>query len=151
MGLDITSEPLREGHPRDVDVIADGMELPFRSESFDLVYSLSAFYQFSSPQKALLEFHRVLKVGGRVILFDYNRRIQKRLEKSEGMKRPCWSQWQLKSIVTAAGFGTVDLLLPLSRDIEGPERILRLLEEEYRGQWAIVTGVKTGRIEPSDK
>lgn len=141
-GIDISTAPYGENCPRDLDAVASGVDVPFRSGVFDLVFSVSAFFQFPDPARALREYHRILKSGGRLILFDYNRRIQKDLEIRESMKRPCWTQWGLKKLVSRAGFRNCELLLPFPRKIQGIERFLRLLEEELRGQWAIVTGVK---------
>ena len=42
----------------------------------------------------------------------------------------------------AAGYHAVELLAPWPREMGGAEKFLKLLEEEIRGQWAIVTGVK---------
>ena len=142
VGIDISTDPYGENCPRDVDVVASGVEVPFCGSVFDLVFSVSAFFQFPDPAGALCEYNRILKPGGRLILFDYNRRIQKKLEIREKMKRPCWTQWGLKKLVIQAGFRDCELLLPFPREIHGIERLLRLLEEEMRGQWAIVTGVK---------
>ena len=142
VGIDISMAPYGENCPRDLDVVASGVDVPFRSGVFDLIFSVSAFFQFPDPARALGEYHRVLKPGGRLILFDYNRRIQKDLEIRENMKRPCWTQWGLKKLANRAGFRSCELLLPFPREIRGFERFLRLLEEELRGQWAIVTGVK---------
>jgi len=142
VGIDISTAPYGENCPRDLDVVGSGVDVPFRSGVFDLIFSVSAFFQFPDPARALCEYHRILKSGGRLILFDYNRRIQKDLEIRENMKRPCWTQWGLKKLVSSTGFRDCEILPPFPREINGFERYLRLLEEELRGQWAIVTGVK---------
>ncbi len=142
VGIDITALPYSEGTRRDVDCVADGTRLPLRSERFDLIFSKSAFFQIPDYRSALGEFHRVLKPGGRLILFDYNWRTQKVLEKKEGVKRPCWTQWGLRSLLAHSGFTRCELLLPRRLQESGLIRFFHLLEEELRGQWAIVTGVK---------
>ena len=95
-----------------------------------------------SPLGALTECYRVLRQGGRVLVFDYNRRTQKRLEVSEGHKRPCWTQWELKNLVHEVGFAECQLLLPLCRDVNYAHRKIRLLQNELLGHWVIVMGTK---------
>lgn len=142
IGIDYTDAPYYPDWPRDVDVVAEGSKLPLRTGSVDLVMSKSAFFQFPEPDGALLDFHRVLKPGGRVILFDYNRRTQRRLERGENSRRPCWTQWQLRDRVRAAGFEQVDMLLPMSWQLPAILRLPLLIAQEALGSWAIVTGVR---------
>ena len=116
--------------------------LPFADDSFDLVFSKSAFYQFPNPDCTLAEFRRVLKPGGRLLLVDYNRRAQKRLSSGEGSLRPGWTFWELRSRVKKAGFRECECLAPTVVPLCGPRLWLRLLREEVMGDWAIVTGLK---------
>lgn len=46
---------------------ADGQNLPFKDNTFDIVYSLGAIEHFHSPQKAVSESSRVLKRDGQVL------------------------------------------------------------------------------------
>jgi len=47
-----------------VDVVGSGEELPFQSESFDVVLATAVFDYFPEPRRAAREIHRVLKPGG---------------------------------------------------------------------------------------
>jgi SAM-dependent methyltransferase len=125
-----------------VDVVAPADCLPFDDMTADLIYTKSALYQFSDPDGALREFYRVLRRGGRVVLFDYNRRVQKLLERTEHAKRPKWTALGLRRRVRRAGFRNVELLLPREVQPTGLERVARLALEELRGEWAIVTGIR---------
>ena len=142
VGLDVTNEPYGDIGPRVVDAVASGTDIPARAESFDFAFSVAALYQMTNPRRVLAECYRILKPGGRVLLFDYNRRTQKRLEVSEGHKRPCWTQWELKGLLQEAGFTECQLLLPLCRDVNYVHRKIRLLQNELLGHWVIVTGTK---------
>lgn len=140
VGVDITDEPYNE-IPRDVDIVAPGDAIPLDGAAFDLVFSLSAFFQFPDTERALAEMRRLLRPGGRLVLFDYNRRAQRRLQALEGAPRPCWTQWGLRRRVADAGFRDARVLVAAERQPSGPMRMLRLVDEELRGQWAIVTAV----------
>jgi ubiquinone/menaquinone biosynthesis C-methylase UbiE len=142
IGLDITDLPYNDTSPRDVDIVANAEDMPFCEEVADLIFSVSAFYHVPEPFRALREFHRVLRKGGRLLLFDYNRRIQKYLKTREAIKGHGWTQWELKKLVKHAGFQHCELLPPLPREVNAVEKFLRLVEEELRNQWAIVTALK---------
>lgn len=142
VGLDVTNEPYGDIGPRIVDIVASGTDIPAHARSFDLVFSVGALYQMPDPHKVLIECHRILKREGRVLLLDYNRRTQRRLEIGEGHKRPRWTQWGLKHLLDEAGFRRGELLLPLCYEVKGMERAIRLLRNELLGQWAVVTGIK---------
>jgi ubiquinone/menaquinone biosynthesis C-methylase UbiE len=141
VGIDKT-EAAYGAAPRRTDVVADGESLPFRSDCFDAVFSKSAFYQIPDPTAALSEFRRVLKPGGRLLLIDYNRRTQRRLQEAEGIARPGWTQWQLRRLVARAGFHDCNLLVAKAGGLSWLERRLRLLLQEFVGTWAIVSAGK---------
>ena len=142
VGLDVTSQDYKAGCPRIVDVVASAIAIPAPAECYDLVFSVGALYQMPNPPKVLSECYRILRPGGRGLFFDYNRRTQERLEAGEGMKRPKWSQWELKRLLEKAGFRSCELLLPIGREIKQPTRTIRLLLQELLGQWVVITGVK---------
>lgn len=53
---------------------ADGEDLPFADESFDLVFSWGVIHHSSDMEAALCELIRVCRPGGRLVLMVYNRR-----------------------------------------------------------------------------
>lgn len=141
IGIDHTAEPYRPDWHRDVDAVAEASRLPLCAGAADMIMCKSAFYAFPAHEAALAEFRRVLKPGGRIMLFDYNRRTQCRLERSEGAIRPCWTQWQLRDRVRAAGFERVEILLPTHHQLPIVLRLPLLVAQELLGTWAIVTGI----------
>jgi SAM-dependent methyltransferase len=57
IAIDIQQTPL-------VSVVAQGEQLPFATETFDLIIATQVFDCFQSPMIAATEVHRVLKPGG---------------------------------------------------------------------------------------
>ncbi|MEK6726019.1 MAG: class I SAM-dependent methyltransferase [Deltaproteobacteria bacterium] len=53
--------------------VADAMTLPFVDSSFDLIISNGLLCFLKEPEKALIEMHRVLKPGGRLVVGVLNR------------------------------------------------------------------------------
>jgi ubiquinone/menaquinone biosynthesis C-methylase UbiE len=51
----------------------DAAELPFERNSFDLVICRAAFKNFSHPERALCEMHRVMRRGGTGVIIDLRR------------------------------------------------------------------------------
>ena len=76
VGIDISDDMLNICRDRCTDLpnvsfeMADLYDLPFNEESFDVVLSVQVFEYLEDVQRALLELHRVLKPGGRLILRD---------------------------------------------------------------------------------
>ncbi|MEW6202383.1 MAG: class I SAM-dependent methyltransferase [bacterium] len=52
---------------------ADAEQLPFRDNSFDLVYSWGVIHHVPDMQSVINEIHRVLKPGGKVIAMFYHK------------------------------------------------------------------------------
>lgn len=142
VGLDRSALEYREGIPRAVDLVADAQALPIREGSVDVVFSVATLYQVTDPARSLKEFKRVLAPGGRLLLFDYNRRTQRRLEREEGATRPRWTQWRLLRLVKQAGFESAHLRVPLDHPPGPLEKGLRLLHQELFRSWAIVEAVR---------
>jgi SAM-dependent methyltransferase len=53
-------------------LVMDSHKLNFANETFDLIVSRNVVWTLTDPVKAYREWHRVLKSGGRLIVFDGN-------------------------------------------------------------------------------
>lgn len=72
--VDFTKQRLSSaGYPSPV-LVADGEELPFADESFDIVWSWGVLHHSPDTARAFREVHRVLRVGGTGRLMIYHRR-----------------------------------------------------------------------------
>lgn len=86
IGVDIAAPMVRYAHKRAVSlgsdvtfVQADGAELPFEDDSFDLVHINILFHELprDHSRRVLEEVHRVLRPGGAVIILDFTSRDPK--------------------------------------------------------------------------
>ncbi len=50
------------------DIIGDALQLPFKNDAFDFVYSSGVFEHLKDPKKAAEEVFRVTKPGGRILI-----------------------------------------------------------------------------------
>lgn len=76
-GVDLVSGMLQKGaarwrHHADriVPVQGDSERLPFASGSFDVVTCANSFHHYPNQGRAIVEMHRVLRPGGRLLLID---------------------------------------------------------------------------------
>lgn len=82
LGLDVSREMLSvarerlKGHSERITLEqGDGSRLPFPDASFDLVVSTLSLHHWDEPEPVLNEIARVLKPGGRFMVFDLRRDV----------------------------------------------------------------------------
>jgi ubiquinone/menaquinone biosynthesis C-methylase UbiE len=70
-------------------------EMPFADNSFDLLVCRAAFKNFSEPEKALREMHRVLRPGGTGVIIDLRRDVPMREIKryTDGLGLSAWNRF----------------------------------------------------------
>jgi len=68
--LDIAREKTRERGVRYLE--ADAMALPFEDASFDVVSIAFGIRNVAEPPRAMSEFHRVLRPGGRLVILEFS-------------------------------------------------------------------------------
>ncbi len=54
-------------------MLGDGKKIPIESSFFDVVSTSLSLHHWDDPKEILKEIHRVIKIGGRFILFDFYR------------------------------------------------------------------------------
>jgi len=70
--LDIAGTKLADQSGRVTFQQADAMNLPFDDESFDIVSIAFGIRNVADPTRAIAEFHRVLRPGGRVVVLEFD-------------------------------------------------------------------------------
>jgi SAM-dependent methyltransferase len=103
-GLDMTGldpsqgmlDVLEETHPGVRGVRGSGTQLPFEDRSFDLAITVAALHHVADPEdvrKTLVEMVRVLRPGGRIVIWDHNPRnpywkhLMARVPQDDGSER----------------------------------------------------------------
>jgi ubiquinone/menaquinone biosynthesis C-methylase UbiE len=96
--------------------VGDYTALPFADETFDGIYTIEALVHAPEPQGALKEFLRVLKPGGKLVLFEYSMPAQQDLDTADRdafaaintgsamYSFPKFENGRFGDILTAAGF-----------------------------------------------
>lgn len=95
---------------------ASAQSLPYADHSFDALIVTAAFHHFPVPAQALLEFRRVLRPGGSLLIADTCRdqslgtwiwdRIHRWFEKGHVKY---YRTDELRSLLTETGFGEIEL------------------------------------------
>lgn len=93
--------------------------LPFKDESFDMVYQMGGINFFSDQERAIREMIRVARNGSKIVIMDETEKVARRLEHIPGIK--AWFRHQHRPIVPPTG------LIP-----EGMEQLE--YRELYNGQ-----------------
>lgn len=119
IALDLTQGMLtqaRKRHPSQELVVADGLRLPLRNRSIELVSSAQALHHIFQPVPLLKEMRRVCAAEGRVLIVDqlatesyeqiaFMNEIEALRDPSHAMSRP---RSAFRAIVMAAGLEIVD-------------------------------------------
>ncbi len=72
---DSDPQPSRSGSPTCIE--ADVAALPFDEGSFDVVVSTFSMHHWADPIAGLAEIHRVLRPGGRALIWDFARFVRR--------------------------------------------------------------------------
>jgi SAM-dependent methyltransferase len=75
IGLDLRADYYDGPGP---DLIADAHDHPIRSSSVGFVFVVAALLNMPRPDDVIAECHRILRPGGKLVVFDYNRWVAKR-------------------------------------------------------------------------
>ncbi|RJX20590.1 MAG: class I SAM-dependent methyltransferase [Desulforudis sp.] len=78
-GVDIAEQMVHHGREKAKNLhlavdfrIGDAEELPFQNDSFDVVINRHVVWSLPNPEKAMAEWKRVLRHGGKLVIMDSN-------------------------------------------------------------------------------
>jgi SAM-dependent methyltransferase len=94
-----------------VDFIeADAEDLPFDDDAFDAVVNLISFHHYPDPLRALVEFRRVLRRDGRLVLIAFDRR-SRYIELAQRMNAWTWQKTpaEICALLSATGFTRIEV------------------------------------------
>jgi SAM-dependent methyltransferase len=116
-GTDVINPHYRR--PGDVDVFCSAEALPFRDGVFGLMFSQAAIDYVPDIHAALAEAHRVLRPGGRMLIFTYRRSTLRRIHRQSQVHRDAvrihrhvFAIAELTRWLQAAGFAVTRLPMP---------------------------------------
>lgn len=130
--FDINNSMLREGRDRSIDagcmdidfVLADAQELPFQDAQFDAVTIGFGLRNVADQSRALSEFRRVLRPGGRLAVLDFSKPTNPAIRFAFGAFKWTWPlvgnlvvgtprpyQYLVESIETHPSQGVLALML----------------------------------------
>jgi SAM-dependent methyltransferase len=107
IGLDLPMNPYE--HPGDALVYALAEKLPFKEDTFNLVFAVAVLHLITEVETLLTEVYRVLNKGGCLLIFDYNLKTLTRLKRLN-QAHHLWTPEQLKALVEQAGFRSRNII-----------------------------------------
>lgn len=143
-GLDLPDSWHLEQPP---DLAASAESIPADDGSFDVVFGVATFYYMEDVVQSFSECRRVLRPGGRLLVFDYQRHtIRGLVEEGDHLVRHVWDRGDLRAKLRAAGFprsGIRDISHRAAEDGDAslarrPVRLARYRLDQSWTQWLIL-------------
>ena len=100
-GLDLPTSPYLDESPH---YQCSAEEIPCKDVQYDLVFGVATFLIIPDIDRAIAECRRILRPGGRLVIFDYQKQICERLQRADPNHRHVWDFKDLKQHLTNAGF-----------------------------------------------
>lgn len=129
-----------------------GEEMPFLDDSFDIVLSRLAFHHFTNPEPIFAEMARVLKPGGKLVLWDMAPQMvecREEIDRLEAMRDPAHVKMldmdEMKALYDSNGLRLTlqdcqpipvafESWMALTRTPEGTrQKLRRILREDMNG------------------
>jgi len=100
-GLDLPTSPYLNEAPF---YNCSAEQIPCEDGRFNIVFGVGTFLIIPDIARTLSECHRVLKKGGRLVIFDYQKHVCQQLRHSDPNHRHIWDFKDLTLYLSNAGF-----------------------------------------------
>lgn len=105
--------------PQIKPIHGDATDIPFSNDSFDTLVSMGALHRWRDPEAIFCEIHRVLKPGGRALLYDLRQEAPEEMwlmarERIAMLQRPLFEASVISSWRASYNEPKIDLLVAIS-------------------------------------
>ena len=114
---------------------ASALSMPFEDSVFDLAFSVASLYLIGPD--CLEEIARVLKPGGKLVVFDYKKRVLKELKAKTNVEYVTWSPHSLRGELARAGLTKVQRLTHRPKIKSYYLQPTSALKLKFGGSWVI--------------
>ena len=116
-------------------VQASALDMPFEDDTFDFAFTVAALYLIGP--NSFKEILRVLKPGGKFIIFDYNKTALRILRAKTKINHVIWSPHSLRIELREAGFIKVKRLTHRPKIKSYYLQPISALKLKFGGSWVI--------------
>jgi SAM-dependent methyltransferase len=147
VGLDLPDSSYLDEPP---DLAGSAEDIPAEDQTFDLVFGVAVFVLITDVDRAFRECLRVLRPGGHLLVFDYQKAVSEQLAVSDPERhRRAWDSAELCERIRAAGFVDVRDRSSLVDTADGPSLALLARRRIRRAMGAVGTWLIVEARRPS--
>ncbi len=114
---------------------ASALDMPFDDSVFDLAFSVASLYLIGPD--CLEEIVRVLKPGGKLMVFDYKKHVLKGLKSKTNVDHVTWSPHSLRGELARAGLIRIQRLSHRPKIKSYYLQPMSALKLKFGGSWVI--------------
>lgn len=102
VGLDLPTSRYVRARPH---IVGSAADIPLDDGSVDVLFGVATFYYMEPIDQVFRECRRVLRRGGRLLVFDYQQHVLRGLvERGDNEVAHCWDAREVRARLRRAGF-----------------------------------------------